>query len=508
MKTAYKSKKIKKETEKELVSWWKSWCDTNVPVFRDLLFNQSRYLVLMGGGGSGKSVFAGRKLLERCATEKGHRVLVVRKTEKSISLSCFSQLKEQAETYYPDKIKRMTSSPMRIVLQNGSEIVFSGLDNVEKLKSIRGITMIWIEEASEITEYDFNQLDIRLRDETPYYKQIILTFNPVSVTHWLKARFYDKQDRRATTSRSNYKDNPFLPDEAIQTLEAFRETDEYYYTVYCLGEWGVTGKTVFPAVIVSERLQKIPNPVKAGYFAYREGSDCIYDITWIEDERNQLIYIYKEPDANVPFVIGGDIAGNGSDRFVGQVLNNKTKEQCAVLKMTTGEKEYCNQMYCLGKYYNTALIGIEINFSTYPVNELARLGYPKLYVRQSIDRYTHKTVDQYGFLTDKLTRNTIIARLINHVKANDDTINDRTTLEEMLTFVRNEEFRPEAQEGAHDDCIMALAIALAIEGQQKSVYKEPEKAKTAWTDDMWDDYNAANSDTKRYLKEKWGTPKT
>lgn len=503
-----KPNKIKKETEKALVSWWKSWCDTNVPSFRDLLFCQSRYLVMMGGGGSGKSIFAGRKILERCATEKGHRVLTVRKTEKSISLSCFAQLKEQAETYYADNIRRITSSPMRIIFRNGSEIVFSGLDNVEKLKSIRGITMIWIEEASEITEYDFNQLDIRLRDETPYYKQIILTFNPVSITHWLKARFFDKNDKRATTSRSNYKDNPFLPDEAIQTLEAFRETDEYYYTVYCLGEWGVTGKTVFPAVIVSERMQKIPKPVKTGYFAYREGADRIYDITWIEDERNPLIMIYKEPDADAPYVIGGDSAGNGSDRFIGQVLNNATKEQCAVLIMITGEHEYCNQMYCLGKYYNTALIGIEINFSTYPVNELARIGYPKLYVRQSIDRYTHKTVDQYGFLTDKLTRNTILAKLIHHVKTASETINDRTTLEEMLTFVRNEDFRAEAQEGAHDDCIMSLAIALAIEGQQSMRYRIPDETATEWSADMWDDYNAADAETKAYLKSKWGKPKT
>lgn len=503
----HKRTKANKQTEQALINWWRQWCDTNVPKFRDLLFCRSRYLVLMGGGGSGKSVFAGRKILERCSTEKNHRVLVVRKTEKSISLSCFAQLKEQAQEYYPDQIKRITSSPMRVIFTNGSEIVFSGLDNVEKLKSIRGITMIWIEEASEITEYDFNQLDIRLRDETPYYKQIIITFNPVSITHWLKARFFDKTDQRATTSRSNYKDNPFLPAEAIQTLEAFRESDEYYYTVYCIGEWGVTGRTVFPAMIVSERLQKIPEPIRQGYFAYREGAKGLYDITWIDDDRNQIITIYQEPSELAYYVIGGDSAGNGSDRFIGQVLDNITKTQCAVLKMTTGEKEYTNQMYCLGRYYNTALIGIEINFSTYPVNELARMGYQKLYVRQSIDRYTHKTTDQYGFLTDKLTRNTIIAGLIHQVKENADTINDRTTLEEMLTFVRNEDFRAEAQEGAHDDCIMALAIALAIGSQQSTQYKERDKARTEWTADMWDDYNAADSETKRYLIDKWGEPK-
>ena len=132
--------------------------------------------------------------------------------------------------------------------------MFAGLDDVEKLKSIYNVTMIWIEEASELEEGDFNQLDIRLRTDFPYYLQMILTFNPISITHWLKKRFFDKKDKRATVHESTYKDNRFLTKEAIETLEAFKETDEYYYMVYCLGQWGVTGKTVFNAKAVAQRL--------------------------------------------------------------------------------------------------------------------------------------------------------------------------------------------------------------------------------------------------------------
>lgn len=463
---------------------------------------------MCGGGGSGKSIFAGRKILERCTTEPGHRVLVVRDTAKSLQESCFRQLKTQANEYYARHVAAITQNPMRIRFKNGSEIIFSGLDDVEKLKSIHGITMIWIEEASEISEFDFNQLNIRLRDKCPYYHQIIVTFNPISITHWLKKRFFDRSDPRATTHRSSYKDNRFLSEENIKTLEDFRETDEYYYMVYCLGEWGVLGRTVFPAKTVSERLQTVPQPVARGYFVYAEDDIGIHDIKWVDDDRNALISIYRHPREGYPYVIGGDTAGDGSDRFVGHVIDNTSGMQDAVLLMTTGEKEYVNQMYCLGHYYNTALIGIEANFSTYPNNELQRLHYPRLYVRESLDDYTHKVRHSFGFVTSKLTRNTIIANLINHVKNSSELICDRATLEEMLTFVRNEDFRPEAQEGAHDDLVMALAIALAIGDQQSrtATVKEDEPT-TVWTRDMWEDYRAADKETKEYLLRKWGRPK-
>lgn len=508
-KRSHAHRQSQKQTDDAVLSWWTRFCATNNDTFLPLLFCRSRFLVMCGGGGSGKSIFAGRKILERCTTEAGHRVLVVRKTAKSIQESCFRQLKTQANEHYSRAVSAITQNPMRIRFRNGSEIIFSGLDDVEKLKSIHGITMIWIEEASEITEYDLNQLNIRLRDECRWYKQIIISFNPVSITHWLKARFFDREEPDCTTHRSTYRDNRFLPADAIATLENFRETDEYYYMVYCLGEWGVLGRTVFPAKTVAQRLSEIAPPISQGYFVYAEDSTGIYDIKWVEDERNALIRIYKPPRVGYPYVIGGDTAGEGSDRFASHVVDNTDHTQCAVLCMTTGEKEYCNQMYCLGKHYNTALIGIEANFSTYPNNELQRMGYPRLYSREVLDDYTHRTRQTFGFVTNKLTRNTIIARLINHVKEDCAKIHDRATLEEMMTFVRNEDFRPEAQEGAHDDLVMSLAIALAIGGQQKSVPEERDDGYYSdWTKDMWEDYRAADEDTRRYLIKKWGKPRT
>lgn len=497
----------------ETALWWRNLKETNNDAFLPLYFDKHRYLVLKGGGGSGKSIFAGRKVLERAATEPGHRVLVCRKVARSIRKSCFDQLKDQAYTYYADQIAfipKGENSDMYIRFKNGSVIFFSGLDDTEKLKSIFDITMIWIEEASELQEADFNQLDIRLRTDFPYYLQMIISFNPVSITHWLKRRFFDRKDPRALVHESTYKDNRFLTEEAVRTLEAFRDTDEYYYMVYCLGQWGVTGKTVFNARLVAERLEIVRKrkPKKQGYFQYSEAVDGIHisDIKWVEDASGP-VKIYEEPGAGRPYVIGGDTAGDGSDWFVGQVLDNITGQQVAVLRHQYDEDTYAKQMCCLGKYYNDALIAPETNYSTYPTKLLDLMGYRNLYVRETEDNFEGRMRSSFGFRTDRITRPVIISELIRVLREDVSVLSDEDTLLEMLTFVRNEKLRPEAEEGAHDDCIMALAIAYYVRPQQTMAVKDPESGNRKWTPDQWEDYRKASKSDKDIMIRMWGRPK-
>ena len=449
----------------ELAVWYNNLRDTSNDTYMPLFECESRYLVLKGGGGSGKSIFAGRKVLERCISEPGHRFLVCRKVARTLRESCFAQLRGQIAEHYPDCGAVVNRGDLRIAFPNGSEILFAGLDDVEKLKSIYDITGIWIEEASELLEADFNQLDIRLRTQCPYYLQIILTFNPISITHWLKARFFDRSDPRATVHESTYRDNRFLTQEAVKTLEAFKDTDEYYYMVYCLGQWGVTGKTVFDAKAITARLMLRIQPEAVGYFDYDDDGLSLSNIRWVDDPGG-FIRIYHRPKDRYPYVIGGDTAGDGSDSFVGQVLDNTTGEQAATLRHQSDEDLYAKQMYCLGMYYNTALIGIETNWSTYPVMELERLRYPRQYVRESVDDYTHKVRHSFGFWTSTKTRPIIISELIKAVRDDVSILNDDTTMGEMLTFVRDEHYKPVAEDGAHDDCVMALAIAHHIRPQQ------------------------------------------
>ena len=461
----------------------------------------------MGGGGSGKSIFAGRKVLERCATEPGHRMLVVRKVAKTLRESCFDQLKAQAMQYYGPAIRmipRGKSGDMYITFTNGSEILFAGLDDVEKLKSIHDISGIWIEEASELLEGDFNQLDIRLRGERKYYKQIIISFNPISITHWLKKRFFDREDARVVTSRTTYKDNRFLPEEDRLTLEAFRETDPYYYQVYCLGQWGVLSQTIFRRDILMDRLLHCKKPIRRGRFAYRYDETAITDAVFTDAEDGETL-VWEEPKAGHPYVIGADTAGEGSDWFVACVIDNSTGRLVAKYRTRTDEDLFAREVWCLGMWYNQALVGIEANFSTHPIKELSRLRYPRQFVRQVEDSLTHVVRESIGFKTDRLTRPVIIAELQGIMREHPELIDDEDCLNEMLTFARNSKGRPEAVEGAHDDCVMALAITYYVRQQQRATVETRHK-RAKWDKDQWEDYRSADITERAYLISKWGNP--
>ena len=490
----------------DLAAWYQTIRARTNDAFWPLLTDHHRYLVLKGGGGSGKSIFAGQKILERAVSEPGHRILVCRKVGKTIRGSCFKQLCGQIAEYYPDLKVKINKTDMEIRFPNGSEIIFSGLDDVEKLKSIYNVTSEWIEEASELLESDFNQLDIRLRGQTRYYKQIIVTFNPVSVTHWLKARFFDRADERARIHESTYKDNRFLDEENIRVLESFKDIDEYYYQVYCLGMWGVTGKTVFDGQAVTRRLLEDVRPQKTGMFRYEDDGLNLDGIRFEEDPQG-FVKAYKVPETGVPYVIGADTAGDGSDWFVAQVLDNRTGEQVCVMRMHSDEDLFAKQLFALGTWYNEALIAVETNLSTYPVMELERLRYKNQYVRETFDDFTHHPRRTFGFRTDTKTRPVIIAELIKAARDDISLISDQDTLTEMLTFVRNEDYRPEAEAGAHDDCVMSLAIAHHVRPFQSYLAELPQAPVVEWSQSMKEDYRRASQAERAYMIEKWGRPK-
>ena len=250
-----------------------------------------RYLVMYGGAGSGKSVFAAQRLVVRMMSKKLCNVLVVRKVGDTNRTSTFALLRQIISKWGLSSLFDVTD--LRIVCKvTGNECIFKGLDDPEKIKSVtfaKGeLTDIWIEEASEITEEDFNQLDIRLRGKG-IHGQITLTFNPVNILHWLKRRFFDNKNDRAVTIKTTYKDNAHLDDDYRRTLEGYKDTDPYYYQVYCLGQWGVIGKTIFDAAKVNQRLSEVGEPVKRGYFVYDTYYDPVQNEVRIKDDAIQWV---------------------------------------------------------------------------------------------------------------------------------------------------------------------------------------------------------------------------
>ena len=237
-----------------------------------------------------------------------------------------------------------------------------------------------------------------------------------------------------------------------------------------------SGSCYFDKDKIISRIHKLPNETCRGYFEYKYDriTEKITDITF-KEAKDGYITILEEPQQYYPYVLAGDTAGDGSDYFVGQVLDNTTGKQVAVLHKQFDADEYTRQMYCLGMYYNEALIGIEANLDTFPIKYLEKLGYIKQFVREKEDTYTNGIITSFGFKTDKVTRPLILSELQQIVNDHIDLIKDKATLEEMLTFIRNQRGRPEAQSGEHDDLVMALAIAYYIRTQQDTKPKIPEK---------------------------------
>lgn len=233
-----------------------------------------------------------------------------------------------------------------------------------------------------------------------------------------------------------------------------------------------TGNCYFNKENIINRINTAPEPLVRGKFT------CYYDGIRIRNQKfleqdDGNIKIYEYPQKRVPYVLGGDTAGEGSDFFTAHVINNITGKQVAVLKQQYNEIEYVKQVYCLGMFYNCALVGLENNFSTYPTQKLAELNYPNQFVRKKEDQYNNKYEKSYGFKTTTITRPYILGQLQEIVHDNIDVIQDKDTLREMLTFIVNDKGRAEAEEGYHDDLVMALAIAYYIREQQD--YKKAER---------------------------------
>lgn len=186
-----------------------------------------------------------------------------------------------------------------------------------------------------------------------------------------------------------------------------------------------------------------------------------------------IVRIFEHPIKGHPYVIGGDTAGEGSDRFTAHVLDNINGKTVAVMTLEgSDETYYTRTLYCLGMYYNNALIGVEVNFGTYVIKELLRLGYTNQYRREKEDTLAEGTYAKFGWKTTSITRPNIIAALKDIINTCLDSIMDVITLRECLKFIKNDQGRPEAQEGEHDDHVMSWAISHAIRGQQSYIIKE------------------------------------
>ncbi len=221
------------------------------PIFADADRSDKRYIVMKGSAGSGKSFDTAVHYILRLMKDKGRNLVAMRKSDVTNRDSTFAELCGAVYRLFGDKSSdywQINSSPMKLICKaNGNSIIFRGMNDDrqrEKLKSITfsqgKLTDVWLEEATEFTKEDFEIIDDRLRGELPcgLFYQIRLTFNPVSVHHWIKKDLFDHKDKNVLTHHSTYLQNRFIDDGYRMRMERRRILDPDGYIIYGLGNWG------------------------------------------------------------------------------------------------------------------------------------------------------------------------------------------------------------------------------------------------------------------------------
>lgn len=271
------------------------------------LDNQARTQIFFGGSSSGKSFFIAQRVIKDLL-EGGRNYLIARSVATTIKKSVFNEVVKAISSMNVRHLFVINKTSLEITCNvNNYQILFCGLDDVEKIKSITPIngviTDIWIEEATEIDDKNvYNQLKKRLRGMAgTKKKRIILSFNPVLQTHWIYETFFNEWDDTKslyngydlTILKTTYKDNRFLAKDDIYELE--HETDKYFYDVYTLGNWGVLGAVIYKNWEMTD-LSSIRNQ----FVTHRHGLDFGFSqdpsaaVFTHHDRKNKTIYVYGE----------------------------------------------------------------------------------------------------------------------------------------------------------------------------------------------------------------------
>ncbi len=288
------------------------------PHFEDFIFNWDyKTYLTVGGYGSSKSYHVALKILLKCIEEK-RKVLVIREVFETIRDSTYALSEELIADLELEGIVKPKVSPMRIDFPNGSQIIFKGMDKPWKLKSIHNVTIIWIEEASELKYEGYKELLGRARHPSLSI-HFLLSTNPVGEDNWVYRHFFKDElkeifvlddeelyEKRVIVKNGVYyhhsiaDDNLFLPQSYIDQLEELKVYDPDLYRIARRGRFGVNGKRVLPQFEVKDHeyvMSKVGDIPKR---YLRNGMDFGFVVSYNAllklaiDHENKWLYIYKE----------------------------------------------------------------------------------------------------------------------------------------------------------------------------------------------------------------------
>ena len=271
---------------------------------------------MKGSAGSGKSVDTAQNYILRLMQDKGRNLVCIRKSDITNRDSTYAELTGAIYRMFGDKAEAywtIKQSPLQLTCKtNGNQIIFRGVNDEkqrEKLKSItfpKGkMTDVWIEEATELTQADFEIIDDRLRGILPegQFYQIRMTFNPVNKNHWIKKVFFDVSDENVLTHHSTYLMNRFCDDAYKARMERRKQVDPEGYQIYGLGEWGEIGGLILSNYIVEDfdtSPDRFDYMVNAQDFGFNH-ANAIGEVGFKDDELYlcREIYVFGKDTAEI-----------------------------------------------------------------------------------------------------------------------------------------------------------------------------------------------------------------
>lgn len=270
------------------------------PSFQKRLFDYDNFTeVYYGGASSGKSHGVVQKvIIKACQPWKYPRkVLWLRKVGTTVKDSIFEDVKTGLDNIGLLKYCNVNKSSYEIRLPNGAVFLFKGMDDPEKIKSIKGLSDVVMEEATEFTLEDYTQLTLRLREKKHKQKQLFLMFNPVSKLNWVYKHFFEQTQEDTKVIQSTYKDNNFLDKRTKANIQHLERTNPAYYRIYALGEFATLDKLVFPHYEKrrlnrnNPRLINLPSMFGLD-FGYQNDPSAFIHVK--VDQENKILYFMEE----------------------------------------------------------------------------------------------------------------------------------------------------------------------------------------------------------------------
>lgn len=278
---------------------------------------EHKFYFLVGGYGSSKSYHVAVKLIKKLLQEK-RKALVIREVFDTIRDSCLDLLEEVANAMGVEEYLTFTTSPMQVRFKNGSRIIFKGMDKPAKLKSLNGVSIVWIEECSEVKYEGFKEILGRLRHPT-LSNHIILSTNPVSKSNWCYKYFF--QDRKNNVlvlddeelykkrimivgntyyHHSTVDDNFFVPASYVEQLDDLQVHDPDLYRVARKGRFGINGTLVFPQFEIQphkkvlELMKAVKSPLEKNGMDFGFVTSYNAALRMLIDHEKKILYIYRE----------------------------------------------------------------------------------------------------------------------------------------------------------------------------------------------------------------------